>query len=87
MPKNNELLKALTVAVSSLKDGIPVAVVKTEGGGYEAIPQAYLTDISYQGSKDVAARYNDIADIITEGDPAKYDNGQVAQWLLDNGEW
>ncbi len=40
-----------------------VAVVTDGDGGYDAIPGAYLNDISYTGAREVVIQINDLADV------------------------
>ena len=50
------------------------AVVVTDGSTYDAIPGAYLTDVSYLGPRDVVTRIENLAvfgdggDVVTDDD-------------------
>ena len=53
---------------------------------FVAIPGAYLTDISYTGSRHKVVQYNDIYELITEGDPNEYTDDDIealADYLLE----
>jgi hypothetical protein len=57
------------------------AIVDDGDGEYDAIPCAYLNDISYTGSRDVVAQYDSKYDIIV-GTPDDVDSDDAADYMV-----
>lgn len=78
------LIDAIEKAIEGLDREYPwmggAAIVVDEDGDFDAIPGAYLNDISYTGSRDVVVLYNDIYELVGDEDPDEIDATEVARF-------
>jgi hypothetical protein len=76
------LSEAVRVAVEAHRDYMGGAVIVRDGDGYDTIPGAYLSDISYTGPRDVAAEITDLCDW---AGPEAYDasEGDVVAFVVE----
>ena len=69
-----------------LERGVQGAIVIRDGDGYDVIPKAYLSDISYTEDPEIVTSIQDDGDFGSDFDLSDRDSWEeVAEWAA--GEW